>query len=124
MEFYFHELDRSVLILSADGGLSADTAGEFVGQLEALVDAGLRRIIVDCTRLDYISSYGVGVLVRLHTKLARHGGDVKIAAARSRILQVLTLMRLGGVLQIYSDVNAARLAFRDKDEDVSGGDET
>ena len=115
MEFFFHEQDRSVLILSADGGLNADTAAEFVGQLESLVDAGLTRIIVDCTRLDYISSYGIGVLVRLHNKLARHGGDVKIAAARSRVLHVLTLMRLGEVLHIYPDVNRARLAFREKD---------
>jgi anti-sigma B factor antagonist len=115
MEFYFHELDRSVLILSADGGLNADTAADFVAQLESLVDAGLSRIIVDCTRLDYISSYGVGVLARLHNKLARHGGDVRIAAAKSRVLQVLTLMRLGTVLHIYPDVNQARLAFREKD---------
>jgi len=115
MEFFFHELDRKVLILSADGGLNADTAAEFVGQLESLIDAGLTRIIVDCTRLDYISSYGIGVLVRLHNKLAHHGGDVKIAAAKSKVLQVLTLMRIGKVLDIYPDVNRARLAFRDKD---------
>jgi anti-sigma B factor antagonist len=115
MEFFFHELDKSVLILSADGGLNEDTATEFVRQLESLVDTGLTRIIVDCTRLDYVSSYGVGVLVRLHNKLAQHGGDVKIAAPQSRILQVLTVMRMGKVFDIYPDVNQARLAFRAKD---------
>ena len=114
MEFYFHELDESVLILSADGGLNADTAGEFVGQLERMVDAGVTKIIVDCTRLEYISSYGVGVLVRLHNRLAQHGGDVKIAAARSMVLQALTLLRMGKLFEIYPDVNQARLAFRDK----------
>src|SRR3954451_17501561 len=95
MEFFYHELDKDVLILSADGGLNADTAGEFIHQLEALVDAGVKKIIVDCTRLDYISSYGIGVLVRLHQKLAKHGGDVKVAAPHSRVLQVLTIMRMG-----------------------------
>ena len=114
MEFYFHELDESVLILSADGGLNADTAGEFVGQLERMVDAGVTKIIVDCTRLEYISSYGIGVLVRLHKRLAQHGGDVKIAAARSMVLQALTLLRMGKLFEIYPDVNQARLAFRDK----------
>ena len=120
MEFYFHELDRSVLIIAADGGLNADTAGEFVRQLETLVDAGLRQIIVDCTRLHFISSYGIGVLLKIHNKLARHGGDVKIAAAPSRVLQVLTLMRMGQVFQIYPDVNRARLAFREKASDGRG----
>ena len=115
MEFFFHELDKSVLILSADGGLNADTAAEFVQQLEKLIDTGVTQIIVDCTRLDYISSYGIALLVRLHNRLAKLGGDVKIAAPQSRILQVLTTMRMGKVFEIYPDVNRARLAFRPKD---------
>jgi len=114
MEFFFHELDRDVLILSADGGLTADTGPEFVRQLEALVDGGVTKIIVDCTRLDYISSYGVGLLVRAHNKLASHGGDVKIAAAHSMLLQALNVMRMGKLFGIYPDVNQARLAFREK----------
>ena len=116
MEFYFLELDRSLLILSADGGLNADTATDFVQQLESLIKAGAKQIIIDCTNLNYISSYGVGMLLRIHKKLARHGGDVKIAAPQSRVLQVLTLLRMGQVFQIYSDVNAARLAFRQPDQ--------
>jgi anti-anti-sigma factor len=44
------------------------------------VDAGVDKIIVDCSRLEYISSYGIGVLVRLHKALMARGGDVKIAA--------------------------------------------
>jgi len=116
MEFYFHELDRSLLILCADGGLNADTATEFVQQLESLIKSGSKQIIIDCTNLNYISSYGVGMLLRIHKKLARHGGDVKIAAPQSRVLQVLTLLRMGQVFQIYGDVNAARLAFRQPDQ--------
>ena len=112
MEFYYHELDHSVLILSADGGLNSDTATEFVSQLESLVDAGVTQIIVDCTNLTFISSYGIGVLVRLHKKLAKHGGDVKIAAVPSLVLQAINVVRMGKFFDIYPDVNQARLAFR------------
>jgi anti-sigma B factor antagonist len=116
MEFFFHELDKSVLILSADGGLNQETAGEFVRQLESLVDGGVMQIIVDCTRLEYISSYGVGLLIRMHNKLKKLGGNVKIAAPRSIVLQALGVMGLGKFFQIYPDVNQARLAFREKDK--------
>jgi anti-sigma B factor antagonist len=115
MEFYLHELDKSVLILSADGGLNAETAGEFVRQLESLVDGGVKQIIVDCARLEYISSYGVGVLVRLHNRLKKHGGDVKIAAAKSMVLGAMGVMRMDKLFEIYPDVDRARLAFRGKD---------
>ncbi len=100
MEFFYHELDRDVLILAADGGLNADTASDFVKQLEALVDAGVKKIIVDCTGLDYISSYGIGVLMRLHKKLTKHGGDVKIASPKGFVLKVLHIARLDTLLSI------------------------
>ena len=112
MEFYYHELEKDVLILSADGGLNADTATAFVDHLAVLVDQGLRKIIVDCTQLDYISSYGIGVLARVHSRLAARGGDVKIASPKGMVLKALQLVRLNKLFEIYPDVNAARLAFR------------
>jgi anti-anti-sigma factor len=114
MEFYYHDIDRDLIVLSADGGLNADTADAFVQQLESLVDAGVTKIIVDCTRLDYISSYGVGVLLRLHKKLRKHGGNVKVAAAKSMVLRAMTVLRMGSMFEIYEDVDRARLAFRDE----------
>ena len=115
MEFYYHELDKSVLILSADGGLNADTSVDFVKQLESLIDFGVKQMIIDCSKLTYISSHGIGVLVRLHNKLKKHGGHVKIASPPGFVLQALTMVRLGKVFEIYPDVDRARLAFRDKD---------
>ena len=53
---------------------------------DRFIQAGCRKLIVDCTRLTYISSYGMGVLVRLHQKLAKRGGDVKLAAALGALL--------------------------------------
>jgi anti-anti-sigma factor len=110
MEFYYHEIDRSVLILSADGGLNSDTAKPFVEQLEKLIEAGMNKIIVDCTKLEYISSYGIATLIGLHKKLS--GGDVKIAAPKSIVLRALTVARISKILEIYPDVDQARLAFR------------
>ncbi len=115
VEFYFHEVDRNVMVLGADGGLNADTVQPFVQQLESLIDAGVNQIIVDCSKLDYISSYGIGMLMRLHRKLAARGGDVKIAAPKNIVLKALNVMRIGGLLSIYPDVDQARLAFRPKD---------
>jgi anti-sigma B factor antagonist len=112
IEFYYHEVDRDVLVLRADGGLNADTADSFILQLEKLVEAGLNKIILDCTNLDYISSYGVGVLLRLHKKLKKSGGDVKIAAAKSIVLKALTILRMASMFDVYDDVDRARLAFR------------
>ena len=112
MEFYYHELDNSVLILRADGGINADNAAQFVADLEKLVDAGIRKIIVDCGGLDHISSFGISVLLRVHRRLARHGGDVKLAGIRAGLVRLLQIARVDAMFDIYPDVNRARLAFR------------
>ncbi len=112
MEFYYHSVDKDVLILSADGGLNADNAEWFVGELEKLVRAGIRKLIVDCKKLRFISSYGVAVLVRLHNKLVPHGGDVKLAAVDSRVVRLLELVTLNRLFHVYANVDDAREAFR------------
>lgn len=114
MEFYYRGTDKDVLILSADGGLNSQTAEQFVDELQTLVEAGASKLIVDCTKLTYISSYGVGILIRLHKKLTEVGGEVKIAAVDSPIVKVLRLLRLDAVFQIYSNVREAREAFADQ----------
>ncbi len=114
MEIYYDDVDSDVLVLKADGGLNARTAESFVSDLEKLVDAGLRKIIVDCSGLSYISSYGLGVLVRLHGRLGRHGGNVKIASVKGVVVEVLRVTKLNTIFEIYPDVARARLAFRPK----------
>lgn len=114
MEFYFRGTDQDILILSADGGLNSHNADQFVSELQTLVEAGARKLIVDCTKLSYVSSYGVGILIRLHKKLAEAGGEIKIAAVDSPIIKVLRLLRLDTVFEIYMNVREAREAFGDQ----------
>lgn len=112
MEFYFHEIEKDVLILSADGGLNSSNAAEFLQQIEKVIHGGVQRIIIDCSNLQYISSYGLTVLVRLHSRMSRRGGDVRLAGVHGAMAKVLEVTRLNTLLAMYPDVNQARLSFR------------
>ena len=112
MELYYHSTDRDILVLSADGGLDSTNAEKFLAELRKAVEAGARKLIVDCTRLHFISSYGVAVLVRLHKTMADVGGDVKVAALDSRVTRIVTLVGLEKVFDLYATVDDARDAFR------------
>jgi anti-sigma B factor antagonist len=113
MEFYYHGTCDDILILSADGGLNKDNAREFVDRLKKLVDAGISKVVIDCTKLRYISSHGVGVLIGLHRRLAERGGRVKLANVQSRVVTLITLVRLDTVFQIYPDLTAAVASYAD-----------
>jgi len=116
MEFYYHEIDNDVLILAADGGIDKHTSREFVDQILELINGGVKKIIIDCSKLTYISSWGLGVLLRLHKRAKSAGGEVKIANVHTRITELLNLTHLNKIFGIYTDVNLARLDFRPADQ--------
>ena len=112
MEFYYKTVDEDVLILSADGGLDKGTAAQFVGELQKIIESGASKILVDCTKLNYISLHGLRTLFGLHKKLVGQGGDVKVAAVQGTIAGVIAESRLSTMLQVYPYVDRARTAFR------------
>lgn len=117
MELYYHAVERDVLVLKADGGLNEEVAEQLEAQLATLVVSGVRKVLVDCGRLRYISSAGVRVLMRIHRRLAEHGGDVRLAAVDSFVVRVLELTRLNQHFRIYTTVDDALRAFRDEPRD-------
>ena len=111
MEIRYDDVQDNILILKADGALNSHTADQFIDSLEKMVGAGMWNIIVDCSELEHISSYGLGVLVRMHKRMGEGLGEIKIASARGLIVDVLRLTRLSKLFQIYPDVASAREAF-------------
>jgi anti-anti-sigma regulatory factor len=55
------------------------------------------------------------VLVRLHSKLAKIGGDAKLACVKGVIEQVFKVTHLNRIFEMYPDVSRACLMFRPKD---------
>jgi anti-anti-sigma factor len=114
MEFYYRDTDRDVLILRADGGIDSHNAQEFLSQLQRLIESGARKLLVDCSRLGYISSFGITTLIRLHKRMAERGGHVKLAAVQSPLFRLLEITRLNQVFHTYPSVEEALKAFRDE----------
>lgn len=111
MEISFDDVQDNILIIKASGTLNSRTAGEFRASIGKMVDIRLWNIIVDCSELDELSIYGLGVLVRLHRQIDHKFGEIKIASASGTLVTFLRRTRLGGLFKIYPDVQIARQAF-------------
>lgn len=104
-------VDGDILVIILGGSLDSVTAPEFDRQIQSHLDAGHNKIIIDCRHLGYISSIGIGSLVALQTKLRRRGGEVKLAALFGPVMEVIKLVRLDKMLDIYGDLEFARKSF-------------
>ncbi len=112
METYLDEIDDEILVLVADGGLDAHNARDLASKLDTLLSAGIHDVIVDCSRLTFMSSTGIGTLLALNRQLTARGGRVHLAGTTGPITQILRLARLENVLGVYPDVGRAKHALR------------
>lgn len=110
----FH-IERSesdgVEILALDGYLDAHTAPQFESVIQERLEAGRIRIVVDCGKLTYISSAGLGVFMSFIEEIRELGGDIKLACIAPKVYQVFEVLGFPDIFQIEADVPAAVALF-------------
>lgn len=113
MEIEFDENRDGVVVAALVGSLNDVDSDELLARVDSAIGGGSTRIVLDCAGLDFVSSYGLGVLVRLRKRLAGAGGEAKLAAVPETVKGVLRLTRLDKVFSLYPDVESAVDAFVD-----------
>jgi len=67
-------VDDDILVVKLHGRLDTETTAEFEAEVNKHFEQGMRKMIIGCANLGYISSLGVGAWVRLQVRLRRQGG--------------------------------------------------
>ena len=65
------------------------------------------KLIIDCSGVTYMSSMGLGTLVRVHARMKKLGGDVKLAAVQGPVAQVMQVVFLHRIFQMYPTLEEA-----------------
>jgi anti-sigma B factor antagonist len=100
-----------VSILHLGGFIAAHTARDFERGIQAEVDAGRYRLVVDCAKLTYISSAGLGVFMGFVEETRQHGGDIKICGLVPNVRQVFDLLGFASIFDVREDVPSAVRRF-------------
>lgn len=86
---------------------------EALGQeLFALVDKdGRRKMIIEFSVVEYLSSAALGKLITLHKKVAAAKGKMVLCCIQKDILEVFRITQLDKILTICADLDAALAKF-------------
>ena len=106
------------MVVAVSGELDIVTSDEFD---EYLAQAGTQAdvVILDLSRLDFIDTTCLGVIVRHSTELTRSGGSLLVAGARHEYAKALWITGLASWLPMYGSVPDA-LAARSAEASGAG----
>jgi anti-sigma B factor antagonist len=109
----FHQTkDASgVAVVQVEGQLIVGNRQELKDLVQAALDRGERRILIDFSRTGYIDSSGLGALVSISKKIREAGGELKLSGLNEDLRSLFELTKLDALFQISPTVDAALNSF-------------
>jgi anti-sigma B factor antagonist len=103
--------NRGVSILRVSGYVDTTTSPELERRLQALLREKRFHIVVDLSRVEYISSAGWGIFISEIREIREKSGDLKLAGMIPDVREVFDLLEFENILQAYSDADLAAASF-------------
>ena len=105
------DLSGDVVILYCAGRLVfGDETAAFRERVKNIL-LGTKQIVVNLSRLEYIDSGGLGVLVAMLASTRKLHGEIKLVRPTRRVTDLLQLTRLNMVFKSYESDDEAVMAF-------------
>ena len=94
-------------VVEAGGEVELHNAPRLREELRRVCEADKPCCVIDMSKVSFIDSTGVGVLVGALKRAREHGGSLTIACPQPRVRRVFEITGLLGALPIYDSLEAA-----------------
>lgn len=109
MQISYKESD-GVLFVAIEGRLTVGSEGLFKTELAAHADKA-NKIVLDCSKMEYIDSTGLGVVVRFFKEFTAKGGKFALASLQPKPKLVFEITRAYKIFDIYDNAQLAAESF-------------
>jgi anti-sigma B factor antagonist len=97
-------------VLSLEGEIDLHVSPRIAAQLTEMVRTKPARVVVDLSKVSYIDSSGLAVLVEAMQNIEEYGGKFALAGIQDSVRPIFETARLDQVFLIYPHVDAALAA--------------
>jgi anti-anti-sigma factor len=95
-------------VLSVFGEIDADTAPAFQEQLDAALQAGTQRLVIDLAEVTFFDSAGIRCLITLRHRARERAADVRLVMPeRPGVRRALDIASLNHIFQVAPTVDEA-----------------
>jgi anti-sigma B factor antagonist len=100
-----------VAVLDLEGRFILGGASQFKRRVEAHIEGGGRKLIVNLAKLVYMDSSGLGELVSCYLSMQLAGGEIKLIHLNDRLTNLLVTTKLMTVFETFDSEAAAVSSF-------------
>ena len=104
---YRNETHDQNIVVPLTGRLDVLACSELEGRLVAVIESGVKMLVLDVAALEYISSAGLRVLIVAAKKVRANGGDMAFASAGPNIMKILEISGFTKMFKIVASPNDA-----------------
>ena len=95
---------KQVDIVSVTGRIDSATAPEFDNALKGLLERGRKKIVLDFTKLDYMSSAGLRAMLSALKAVKNGGGNLVLVNVNERVRDTLILVGFQSLFLQFNDI--------------------
>jgi anti-sigma B factor antagonist len=105
--------DEGVVIVRPEGKImGGDETSVLCDTLRQLMDEGVMKIVMDFSKVTWINSAGIGVIMGCFTTIRRMGGNMKFSSPSEKVRYYLQITKLNTVFEIFETCPLAVDSFQ------------
>lgn len=104
-------LDQGIPIIELEGEVDVYTAPQLKQQVIGVLESGARELVIDLTKVDYLDSTALGVLIGGLKRMREVDGNVTLVCPGPRIRRVFEITGLDKIFDIYNTQEDAQEAI-------------
>jgi len=80
-------------------------------KLHELIESGKKKVVIDLSKVEWMNSTGLGILISSLTTLRNSQGELKLANVTDKIQSLLTITKLVTVFEAFDSIDDAVKSF-------------
>jgi anti-anti-sigma factor len=98
------QIDKNKVKLILSGQINSDTWEKLDKQVTILLGKKISAMILDLAEVDFVSSAGVGAIIKAKVSLMRNYGDLAILNPQPQIRKVFDIMKLLPAMNVFTSI--------------------
>ena len=101
-------LNGTIGIIEVKGSLVGDeTTDEFRSAVTDFLEQGIKSLVINLQKVNYLNSSGIGAIISAHTHYAKNGGMVKLAGISNNVQNLFIVTKLMDIFDVYNNLDEA-----------------